>query len=70
MGFFKRRDGKKLLKKETFEQHGQFLGMDFSNFQGDLGAAKASANRDMASAYKVFDEMRKKQEALMTKKEK
>lgn len=67
MGFFKQKDGKKLHKKEVFEQHGTFLNMDFSNFQADLGVAKATANSDMVSAYKVFDKMRKKQESLMKK---
>lgn len=68
MKVFKRHDGKKLFKKTVFEETGKLLGLDFSKYQDDLSVAKSTSNADMASAYKIFDEMRDKQQSIMTKK--
>ena len=65
MKCFKRQDGKKLFKKTVFEELGHLLNQDFSNYQDALAAAKASSNKDMASAFKIFDTLRTKQETIM-----
>ena len=43
---------------------GRFLGIDLSTYQNDLSVSKSTANRDMKSTIKIFEEMLEKQREI------
>ena len=64
LGFFKDEGQNNITKKEVFETFGQVLNIDLSTYQNDLSVSKSTANRDMKSTFKIFEEMLEKQKEI------
>ena len=64
LGFFKDQGQNSITKKEVFETFGQALNIDLSTYQNDLSVSKSTANRDMKSTIKIFEEMLEKQREI------
>jgi hypothetical protein len=64
LGFFKDQGQNSITKKEVFETFGQTLNIDLSTYQNDLSVSKSTANRDMKSTIKIFEEMLEKQREI------
>jgi len=64
LGFFKDEGQNNITKKEVFETFGQVLNIDLSTYQNDLSVSKSTANRDMKSTFKIFEEMLEKQKKI------
>lgn len=67
LGFFVDSQGKKSTKKDVFATFGECVNRDFKNYQNDLSTTFASANSDLNSVYRIFEDMLNKQEELNQK---
>ncbi len=67
LNFFKDKDQNSITKKEVFELFGKTLNMDLSTYQNDLSVSKSTANKDMKSSLKIFEDMIEKQKDINEK---
>lgn len=64
LDYFKDKNQNNISKKDVFMAMGRFLGIDLSTYQNDLSVSKSTANKDMKSTIKIFEEMLEKQKEI------